>query len=104
MLSYEGMTNSQLILSSDFQYSEKPDEIKIISDDLGMPRKYYELTWHTPASDKITVTQTLEVEINRMNVLYTKAEYPYSTDMKKKFVFSLGADKDEGIDPCRQEV
>jgi hypothetical protein len=100
LTSFVGMTNSQIIRSSQFAYSEKPDEVKIISDNLGMPRKYYELTWKNPVSNKIKVTETLEVELISFHTLYTNAEYPYSADIKKRFENSLGVDKEEGVDPA----
>ncbi|MCK4797714.1 MAG: transglutaminase domain-containing protein [Spirochaetes bacterium] len=99
LMSFWGATNWQVINSSDFQYSENPDNITIKSDNRGMHRKYYELTWNSPKSNKIVVKQTLDVELTCINTLYTNAKLPYSDEVKKRFAESLVPDEKKEINP-----
>lgn len=99
LMSFWGQTNWQIVTSSSFEYSENPDSIRITSDNLGMPRRNYELTWNAPKSLKITVKQTLLVELSCFGTLYTAAQLPYPEEVRKRFADSLGADKSEGINP-----
>ena len=99
LMSFWGATNWQLVKSSKFTYQEQPDAIKITSDNRGLRRKYYELTWTAPALDKISVKQELEVELCAFNKLYTRATMPYPQDVLAKFPEALEADKEHGINP-----
>ena len=89
MMSFWGATNQQIILQSDFLYSEKPDEINVTADDLGMPRKNYELTWNAPKESTISVKQTLTVEASCNNTLYTTATLPYAGEISQRFETAL---------------
>ena len=62
------------------------------------------MTWDAPKSDKITVEQKIDVQLDYFNNLYTIAKLPYSEDVKKRFADSLKADLKEGIDPNNQEL
>lgn len=99
LMSFWGSTNWQVVKSSKFEYSEQPNDITITSDNLGMPRRYYKLTWNAPGSDKITVVQKMNVQLVYFNNLYTTAKLPYSDDLKQRFADSLKADTKQGIDP-----
>jgi len=104
LMSFWGATNWQVVKSSKFEYSEEPNDAAVTSDNLGMPRRYYKLTWNAPRSDKITVEQKMNVQLAYFNNLYTTAKLPYSEDVKKRFADSLKADKKEGIDPDNKEL
>jgi hypothetical protein len=104
MMSFWGATNWQLVEKTDFTYSEPPDDIKITADDLGMPRRNYQLTWKSPKANKIAVDETLEVVLMCGNKLYTKAKLPYSDEVRKRFSASLGKDEKEGINPDNKEL
>ncbi|MGA2677850.1 MAG: transglutaminase domain-containing protein [Sedimentisphaerales bacterium] len=104
LMSFWGSTNWQVVKSSKFEYSEEPNNVAVTSDNLGMPRRYYKLTWNAPKSDKITVEQKMDVQLAYFNNLYTTAKLPYSEDVKKRFADSLKADIKEGIDPNNHEL
>ena len=104
LMSFWGATNWQIIKSSHFTYSAPPDKTEIISDNLGEPRRYYQFTWNAPNVEKITVEEKLEVELTCFNTLHTSAKLPYADDVMKRFAASLGADKDEGINPDQPEL
>ncbi|MGD0553307.1 MAG: transglutaminase domain-containing protein [Sedimentisphaerales bacterium] len=104
LMSFWGSTNWQVVKSSKFEYSEEPNNVAVTSDNLGMLRRYYKLTWNAPKSDKITVEQKMDVQLAYFNNLYTTAKLPYSEDVKKRFADSLKADIKEGIDPDKQEL
>jgi hypothetical protein len=99
LMSFWGETNWQLVKSSRFTYSEQPDKTEITADNLGQPRRYYQMTWNAPKADKITVEQTMDVELTCFNTLYTSATLPYDDGVLKRFPNSLGADEKEGINP-----
>ena len=104
MMSFYGATNWQVIKSSRFQYGEQPDKVEITADNLGMPRRNYQLTWKAPKTDKIIVDQFLEVEISWFCTLYTSARLPYPASVLTQFADSLKADTNEGIDPDNKEI
>jgi hypothetical protein len=104
LMSFWGATNWQVVKSTKFKYGEEPNNVAVTSDNLGMQRRYYKLTWDAPASDKITVEQKMEVQLAYFNNLYTTAKLPYSEDVKKRFADSLKADTKEGIDPNNKEL
>lgn len=99
LMSFWGATNWQLVKSSRFTYSEQPDKTEITSDDLGQPRRYYQMTWNAPKAKKITVEQTMDVELTCFSTLYTAAKLPYADGVLKRLSSSLGADEKEGINP-----
>lgn len=99
LMSFWGATNWQIVKASKFTYQEQPDSIEITSDNLGQRRKNYLLKWKAPSSNKISVKQELEVELNAFNKLYTRASLPYSEGVLGKFPDALGVDKEDGIDP-----
>jgi hypothetical protein len=103
MISFRGATNEQAIESSEFAYSVKPDKIEIASDDLGMPRKYYKLTWTNPGVDKIQVTEKMIVCLTTRNRLPTSAKLPYPKAVRTTFASYLEEDKDGKIDPNNPE-
>jgi hypothetical protein len=104
MMSFWGETNWQIIKSSAFTFSEKPDNMEITSDNNGMPRRYYKMTWNAPKTEKITVAQTMEVELTFFSTLYTSAKLPYSENLLKRFPLSLGADAGDGINPANPDL
>lgn len=104
LMSFWGATNEQVIKASEFYYSVKPDKIEITADDLGMPRRDYELTWNAPQVANITVRQKLVVELACRNTLYTAAKLPYPDEVSKCFAASLGPNEKEGINPDNPEL
>jgi len=104
MMSFWGETNWQLIKSSRFTFSEQPDNAEITSDNNGMPRRYYKMTWSAPKAEKIIVEQTMEVELTCFSTLYTSASLPYADKVLKRFAASLGADKTDGINPVNPDL
>jgi hypothetical protein len=104
MISFQGETNWQIIKASRFTFSEQPDNTEVMSDNNGMPRRYYKVTWSAPRTDKITVEQVMEVELSFFNTLYTAAKHPYETNVLKRFSASLGADVNDGINPANPEL
>jgi transglutaminase-like putative cysteine protease len=104
MISFWGATNWQVVKTSDFKYSETPDDVKITADDHGMPRHNYCLTWKAPKSNTITVDQTLDVELKFSNKLFTTAKLPYPADVKKRFADSLAKDEEGGINPNNETL
>jgi hypothetical protein len=97
LMSFWGATNQQVIQSSKFTYSVKPDKIEITADNMGMRRRNYELTWDAPDTNRIKVTQVLVVELKCRNQLSTAARLPYPKDVLERCASSLGTDKGEGI-------
>lgn len=97
MMSFYGATNVQEIVNVDFKYSVAPDEIKVIADELGMPRKYYRLTWNAAQSTAVRVEETMTVKMLCRNKLCTKASYPYSPEVLEPFKTYLVNDKDSDI-------
>lgn len=89
LMSFWGATNQQVILQSDFSYSEPPDEIIVTAGDSGAPRKFYELTWNSPKGPKIKVKQTLVMEAACNNTLYTAATLPYPGEIATRFESAL---------------
>lgn len=104
MMSFWGATNWQLVKSSRFSYSEEPDSVEIIADDLGMPRRSYRMTWSAPKAAQITIEQTMDMELTCFNTLYTAAKLPYAEDVRKRFTDSLGPDEKEGINPANPDL
>jgi len=104
LMSFWGETNWQLVKSSRFTYSEQPDKTEVTADDRGQPRRYYQLTWNAPKAGKITVEQTMEVELTCFNTLYTSAKLPYADGVLERFSSSLGADDKEGINPSNADL
>ena len=45
MFSFQGATNEQLIDSSSFTFSQKPDTIEVSSHEYGWARKVYRMGW-----------------------------------------------------------
>jgi hypothetical protein len=104
MISFQGATNEQVIKSSEFVYSVKPDKIEIASDELGgLPRKYYKLTWNNPGVDKIQVAETMIVLLAIRNRLPTSAKLPYPKAVRTTYASYLEGDKDGKIDPNNPE-
>jgi hypothetical protein len=99
MMSFWGATNWQVVKTSDFQYSESPDDVKITADKFGDLRRSYRLTWKSPKSGKITVEQTMDVELTFSNRLSTAAKLPYSDEIRDRFSASLAKDEKQGINP-----
>jgi hypothetical protein len=99
MMSFYGATNEQVILSSDFEYSVKPDAVEITADNLGMPRKNYRLTWNNPTVSTVNVRQLMKVSLLCRNKLCTKAPYPYPADVLETYKAYLKADPEEQINP-----
>jgi len=99
LMSFWGETNWQLVKSSRSTYSEPPDKIENTSDDRGQPRRYYQMTWNAPKAGRITVEQTMDVELTCFNTLCTMATLPYADNVLKRFSASLGADKNNKINP-----
>ena len=104
IMSFWGATNSQVVKTSDFQYSEKPDNVKITADNLGELRRNYQLTWKSPKSDKITIDQTMEIELTFSNKFGTTAKLPYSDTILKRFAASLAKAEKEGINPDNKSL
>jgi hypothetical protein len=104
MMSFWGATNSQVVLTSNFQYSEQPDNVKVTADNLGLLRRNYQLTWLSPKSNKITVEQTMEVELAFGSKLFTSAKLPYSDEIRKRFSASLAKDDQQGINPDNKDL
>ncbi len=104
MVSFWGATNEQVVESSEFSYSIKPDKIQVTSDNLGMFRRNYKLIWNSPSVNMIKVTQTLTVKLRCSTRLYTAAKLPYSDEIRERFAFSLGPDKDDGINPNNPDL
>lgn len=107
LMSFWGATNWQIVRRSEFEYGQKPDSVRVTSDNRGMPRRYYELTWQAPAADTILVKQILDVELLAFNKLYTRATLPYPADVANRFASSLDDDSKEGIhtdDPALQPI
>jgi len=104
LMSFWGETNWQLVKSSRFTYSEQPDKTEITSDDRGQPRRYYQMTWNAPKAGKITVEQTMDVELTCFSTLYTSAKLPYADGVLKRFSNSLGLDEKEGINPYNPDL
>lgn len=98
MMSFWGATNQQVVLDSSFTYSVKPDKIAVTADDRGMKRRNYELTWDSPQVDKITVTQTLAVEISCTALLQTAAKVPYPKEILAAYATSLESTKEMNLD------
>ena len=99
LMSFWGESNWQIVKASHFTYSEPPDKTETASDDFGQPRRYYRMTWNTAKANKITVEETLDVELTCFNTLYTAAKLPYAEAVLKRFTASLGPDEKEGINP-----
>ena len=99
LMSFWGETNWQIVKSSRFTYSEQPDETVVTADDLGQPRRYYRMTWKAPKANKITVEQTMDVELTCFSTLYTSAKLPYADAVLKRFPSSLTVDEEGGINP-----
>jgi len=97
LMSFWGASNWQVVKSSRFAYRQKPDSIRITSDNRGMPRRYYELTWHAPETDEIRVEQVVDVELFAFNKLYTRAKLPYAEEVLQSFPSSLVSDAKQGI-------
>ncbi len=104
LLSFVGQTNWQHIKSSRFEFSENPDSTVMISDNLGMPRRNYEMKWKAPKSGKISVKQTMEVELTWIGMLFTTAKLPYGAAVMKRYAKSLGEDEEQGVEPGNPEV
>src|SRR5260221_7020606 len=104
MFSFFGQTNWQYVKSSNFRYSEKPTSIKVTSDNYGDPRHNYEISWNASLSDRITIDQTLEIELTWIGTLYTAAPLPYDPSVLKRYSASLGDDKNAGINPNNPEI
>jgi len=104
LMSFWGATNWQLVNSSRFSYSEEPDRVEVIADDQGMPRRSYKMTWAAPKADRITIEQTMDVELTCFNTLYTAARLPYAEDVRTRFADSLTADDKEGINPANPNL
>jgi transglutaminase-like putative cysteine protease len=102
--SYMGATNWQVIKASHFRFSESPSSYKIVSDNLGLPRHSFELTWAAPKADKVTVDQDLDVDLTWFSTLYTAAKLPYDAATLARYAPSLGVDADEGVDPTNPQV
>ncbi len=104
MISFRGATNEQVIETSEFVYSVKPDKIEIVSDEMaGLPRKNYKLTWQNPGVDKIRVTERMIVCLMIRNRLPTSAKLPYSKSVREKFKSYFEEGKDGRIDPNHPE-
>jgi hypothetical protein len=99
LMSFWGATNEQVVESSEITFSEEPDHREITSDNLGMWRRNLVLTWLSPKSDRILVTQKLKISLTCRNKLYTMAELPYSAGIRRAFRTSLMTDLKEGINP-----
>jgi hypothetical protein len=109
LMSFWGATNQQVILESQFTYSTQPDSIQITADDRGQCRRNYELTWNSPQTDSITVTQKLKVELNCTGVLKTAAKLPYPKELLDTYASSLDkSDKintsNPALDPVVKEI
>lgn len=104
LMSFWGASNWQVVKSSRFACSDQPDKIETAADNLGQPRRYYQMTWNAPKAGRITIEQTLDVELTCFNTLHTSARLPYADDILKRFSGSLGADEKEGINPDNQEL
>jgi len=104
LMSFWGETNWQLVKSSRFSYSEEPDATEVIADNLGMPRRSYKLTWSAPKAAKITVEQTLDLELTCFNTLHTAAKLPYAEEVRTRLADSLGPDEKEGINPDNPQL
>jgi hypothetical protein len=104
MMSFWGATNEQVIESSEFSYNLEPNKIQITSDNRGMYRRNYELTWNSPDVDKINVVQTLIVKLRYSARLYTAVKLPYSNEIRDRFASSLGLDEDDGINPNNPDL
>jgi len=104
LMSFRGGSNWQVVKSSRFAYSEQPDKTETTADNLGQPRRYYQMTWNAPKAGKITVEQTLDVELTCFNTLYTSARLPYSDMVLKRFAGSLGVDEQDKINPNNQDL
>jgi hypothetical protein len=104
MMSFWGATNWQVVKTSTFQYSEEPDDVKITTDNQGELRRNYQLTWKSPKSDKITIQQTMDVELTFSNKLSTTATLPYSDDILKRFSASLVTDEKQGINADNKDL
>lgn len=105
MLSFRGATNEQVIETSEFAYSVKPDKIEIVSDEMaGLPRKNYKLTWQNPGVDKIRVTERMIVCLTIRNRLPTSAKLPYSKSVRGKYESYIDKNKDGLTDPNDPEM
>jgi hypothetical protein len=104
LMSFRGATNEQIIQSSEFYYSIEPNKIDVTADNLGMPRRNYELTWNAPMTDKIIVRQTMIVSLRAKTKLFTEARLPYSDDIHRRFAASLGKDSDINPDNPKLEA
>lgn len=97
IMSFWGATNWQVVGRSKFDYTQEPDSIEIISDNLGMPRRFYKMTWNCPDSNTIVVKHNLAIQLVCFNTLHTKAQLPYSDKVLKRFPSSLTKNLKEGI-------
>jgi len=104
LMSFWGATNEQVIESSRFYYSVEPNKIKVTSDNLGMRRRNYELTWNSPPVNKINVKQTLTVNLKARTKLYTAAKLPYSDEVRNRLAHLLGKDDKNKINPDNPEL
>ena len=111
MMSFYGATNEQEIVSSEFEYSVKPDSVTIAADDLDMPRKYYCLTWNNAPAEPVQVQQKLQVNLLCRNKLYTTATYPCEPAILERFSNYLKDDpkgkvivSDEALTPICEEI
>jgi hypothetical protein len=99
MISFQGVTNEQIIESSVFSFSIKPDDITIVCHDYGMPRKMYQMTWGKPSAISIEVKQEMVVSMVMRNRLFTLASLPYPEEVMQKQKSCLGKSRDGDINP-----
>lgn len=104
LMSFWGVTNQQVIRSSEFTYSIKPDSIEVTTDNLGTLRRNYEMRWYAPDADKIHVKQVLVIDLACGPKLYTAARLPYSDEVLEQYETSLGPDEEGKINPDNPEL
>jgi|GEM_PF-1319611 len=99
MFSFQGATNEQIIDSSSFTFSQKPDTIEVSSHEYGWARKIYRMGWKKTEGISVTVKQELIMTLIARNKLCTTAKLPYPASVVEKFKDYLGTGRKDDINP-----
>lgn len=101
-----GETNWQVVKSSHFSFSEPPNSSKASTgtDKFGVPHHDYQINWNSARSPRISIDQTLDVELTWFSTLYSSATLPYDAATQQRYAAYLAADPRGGINPDSPQV
>jgi hypothetical protein len=101
MIPVYGATNWQVIKASHFTFSEPPNSSKPSAgiDKFGRPHHDYQINWNSAKAARISIDQSLDLELTWFNTLYTSARLPYDAATRRRYAAYLAADPQGGINP-----